>query len=39
MHETYYSFLIIGTAFALAGFVKGMVGMACRRSRWASLAS
>jgi len=27
MHETYYSFLIIGTAFALAGFVKGMVGM------------
>lgn len=27
MHGTYYSFLIIGVAFALAGFVKGMVGM------------
>jgi uncharacterized membrane protein YfcA len=27
MHDPYFSFLIIGTAFALAGFVKGMVGM------------
>lgn len=27
MHDTYYSFLIIGVAFALAGFVKGVVGL------------